>query len=215
MKYDMIMFDIDGTIWDVSNIITKAVNEVLKNHDIIRSVTHDQIIGGLGLSHVDFSNHVLSFVGEVDDRMQMVKEADAIKNKMIDEQGVTPYPYFREVIKELSNHYKIAIVSNCGPNTIEQLLDVLDINSYVTDFMAASRFKITKGEAIKRVAENNNATNFVYIGDTITDKRACEEAGSDFIFATYGFGKDVESKYHIDSLNELCDVIKKMEEDNE
>ena len=112
---------------------------------------------------------------------------------------------------ELSTKYKIGIVSNCGANTIEQLISVLNISDYITGFAACSKFKITKGEGIKKVADENNAINICYVGDTNLDKKAAEDAGAKFVHARYGFGKEVEADYHIDSLSELERVIEEIE----
>lgn len=213
MKYDMIMFDIDGTIWDVSYIILDALNDVLKKHDSIKRITHEKVTSGLGLNARDFSRHVFDFLDDDETKLQYLQEAEVIRNEYIEKNSIDPYPNFVEVVRKLSNRYKIAIVSNCGPGTIEHLISVLDINSSITDFCAASRFKISKAQAMERVKKDNNVMNVVYVGDTDLDRKSCEEAGIDFVYASYGFGKDVVYDHKIDALVELPDVIKKMEDE--
>ena len=44
------------------------------------------------------------------------------------------------------------------------------------------------------IAERNHLKHPVYVGDTIGDYNACQEAGVPFVFAAYGFGEVPEKK---------------------
>ena len=57
---------------------------------------------------------------------------------------------------------------------------------------------------------DNNIDKAIYIGDTIKDKEAANEAGIPFIQALYGFDKDLNEKYKINSISELVDIIEKI-----
>lgn len=211
MKYDMIIFDIDGTIWDASEKNTRALNKALKNHKIKVKVDSEKVKGGFGLSLTEFGDYLFDFIEDKELRYQLVREADKIKLDLIEEEGQEAYPDFRETFIKLSHKYKTGIVSNCGPDIIEQLIIKLDLNSYITDFIAASRFKITKAEAFKRIMKNNNSENCIYIGDTENDYNESKNAEIDFIWATFGFGKDVDAKYKFDKYIELPDLIEEIE----
>lgn len=211
MKYDMILFDVDGTIWDVSKILTNSFNAILEKHDIERRVTLEEIKGALGLNAKNFANKVLYFIEDENLRLEYLHEIDDDKHLFIRNNYVKPYPRFHRTIKELAKRYKVGIVSNCGAGTIEQLIDKLQIKNYITDFIAASVFKISKAEAIRRVVDRNDAENAIYIGDTILDKEASNEANVEFIHAKYGFGKDLENDNEINSYDELIPLIREME----
>ena len=99
---------------------------------------------------------VFDFLDDDETKLQYLQEAEVVRNEYIEKNSIDPYPNFVEVVRKLSNRYKIAIVSNCGPGTIEHLISVLDINSSITDFCAASRFKISKAQAMERVKKDNN-----------------------------------------------------------
>ncbi len=189
-------------------------NEALKQHGFSDTVSEERIKSSLGMNERNFADSVYEFIEDPDTRLMLLKEAEAMKNEAIVDEKVDPYPYFIDTIKSLSKKYKIGIVSNCGANTIELLIDKLDIKDYVTDFIACSKYKITKAEGIKKIADDNNSINFCYVGDTALDKTSSEAAGASFVYAKYGFGGDVESKYSINNLSELESLINKMEEEN-
>ena len=46
-----------------------------------------------------------------------------------------------------------------------------------------------KGTTIRRLMERHGITSAVYVGDTQGDYEATVDAGIDFIWADYGFGK--------------------------
>lgn len=214
MKYDMIMFDIDGTIWDVSYMNKRYCNEVLLEHGYSDFVTDEKIQESLGMNERNFADNVYDFIDDPDIRITFLREEEVLKNDALIKEQVEPYPYFIDTVKSLSQKYKIGIVSNCGANTIELLIDKLKIGDYITDFAACSKLKITKAEGIKKIADDNDAKCFCYVGDTALDKTSSEKAGASFIHAKYGFGKDLESKYSINDLSELESLISKMEEEN-
>ena len=61
-----------------------------------------------------------------------------------------------------------------------------------------------KDENIRLIIERNNLKSPVYVGDTQGDFDACKKAGVPFIWAAYGFGKDVVADAgKIDEFSEL------------
>lgn len=214
MKYDMIMFDVDGTIWDVSNNLVNSINIILEKHNYTERVDVDKVKNGMGKNAHDFSNFIFDFIYDEDQRMKILKETETLKRKFIEDYGMKPYPNFVETIKDLSENYKVGIVSNCGEGTIEQLIRVLHIEEYISGFVAASKYGITKAEGIIKVAKENNAQNYIYVGDTILDKEASSLSNAKFVWAKYGFGKNIESDYSIEKVDDLFEVIKQIEKEN-
>ena len=67
----------------------------------------------------------------------------------------------------------------------------------------------------RKTKEQNELKNAVYVGDTVKDEEASKNAGIKFIYAKYGFGKNVKAQYSINSINELPDVLEKLNFGNE
>ena len=58
--------------------------------------------------------------------------------------------------------------------------------------------------------KRNNIDKAVYVGDTILDMQAADEAGIPFIHAAYGFGKPDRETEKIASISEILTVADKM-----
>ena len=61
-KYDSIIFDLDGTLWDSSKPICEAWNIILDKHpEIVREpITIDELGGCMGLPYVRYSGEAFS-----------------------------------------------------------------------------------------------------------------------------------------------------------
>lgn len=122
----------------------------------------------------------------------------------------TVYPEVRETLNNLNNYYKLFIVSNCGAGYIESFVDYYKLNNLFKDFIAASKENISKSEAIKRLIENYNLKNPVYVGDTMGDFEHARKANIPFIHAKYGFRPELDSKYKIETFEELTMCLNKI-----
>ena len=209
-KYDMIIFDVDGTLCDTVALVHDSINEVLAIHGINKKVDIKDIRSGQGMNKENFAKNCMSFLDK-DVRDNILTEADNLKNSRIDDPSVTVFDGVKETIAELSEEHLIGIVSNCGPGYIEAVIPKIGISEYVTDYLAASALFISKADGIKEMMKRNNAKNAVYVGDTLLDKSSCDEAGVDFVFASYGFGEVHDTQYRINKFSELIKEIKRME----
>lgn len=209
-KYEMIIFDVDGTICDTVDIVYESINTILKNKGIDRKVKLKDIKMSQGLNRVNFAEKCMSFLDK-ELREKILAEADELKYERINESSLNVYPNVKETIKELSKKYLISIASNCGYGYIETILPKIEIKDYVDDYMAASALNISKADAIKKIMKRNNVKKAIYVGDTLLDKKSSLEANTVFIFAEYGFGNISDVKYKIKSFNELPKIINKIE----
>ena len=68
------------------------------------------------------------------------------------------------------------------------------MHKYFKDWECIGRTGRPKGENIQLVVQRNGLKSPVYVGDTILDCQAAQQAGVPFIHASYGFGEvpDVE-----------------------
>ena len=66
---------------------------------------------------------------------------------------------------------------------------------------------MSKGQNIKLISQRNGLKAPVYIGDTIFDYEATQEADVPFIFAAYGFGELPFENQSVNSFEEIIRVV--------
>lgn len=205
MKFDGIIFDLDGTLWDSAEVICLAWNKVLSNYeDIDVVITVEDLKGCMGLLMEEIIRRLLP---DVDDerRLIILRECCDMEHQFIEAQGGILYPQLEETLAELSRTHKLFIVSNCQDGYIQCFFKAHNLDKYFVDFESAGKTGLSKGENNKLVIERNNLKNAVYVGDTQGDADSAAVAKVPFIYAEYGFG-NVKKYDH--KLNTFSDILK-------
>lgn len=207
-KFDSIILDIDGTIWDTTNIVAEGWNHAIDmTYPQIPHVTAEILKGQFGKTMNVIANNLFPMLNT--DEKQVLKEAIHKEEQyMIPKitEDIT-FPHVRELIPELSKKYKIFIVSNCHNGYIHVTIEKNELGPFITDWECHGNTGKSKGENIKDVVKRNNLKNPVYVGDTQGDYEACIEANVPFIWAAYGFGKPKGYFAKIDDFNQLPLVL--------
>ena len=206
---EMIIFDLDGTLWSTDVETVQSVNEYLKNNNIGLEVSLDVIRKTMGCTFEDAAYNYFPSL-EKKQREELLDEVLRYNNMKILENGGSVYTNVEQTLETLKKHYKLSIVSNCGEGYIEAFLESSNLNRYFCDFIAASKEKLSKADAIKLMIERNDIKSAIYVGDTDKDKVAAEGADIEFIQALYGFGDDLNTKYSIDSFENLPNMLENL-----
>ena len=211
MKYEMIIFDLDGTLWETSESSCQNANLILKKYNNFE-ISKETIDKTMGCTFARTAELYMPYYDK-EKREFILKEMLESVSKTLSIVGGNIYSNLEETLKILKEKYELAIVSNCDAGYIEAFLESAKLEKYFKDFMAAAKMKIPKSEAIKRVIERNNISSAIYVGDTVNDSNASKDAGIEFIHAGYGFGKNVESNYNIKDITELPVLLERIEKD--
>lgn len=118
------------------------------------------------------------------------------------------YNQVEKVLEQLSEHYKLFIVSNCQEGYIETFYAYHQLDRYFLDYENPGRTGLTKGENIKLIIERNNLQSPLYVGDTEGDYQASKFAGIPFVYAEYGFGEVSGFDYSIARFDGLLELFK-------
>lgn len=205
MKKKAIIFDLDGTLWEVIDVTHKSANEIAKKYNL-NEVTKEVICDTFGLNRLDCGKGYFPTLDD-DVVIELMDEIAQIKNRILNEQGGNLYPNLKETLLKLNNNYRLFIVSNTAEDEyIEAFFNTDNLKDLFEDYIAASKLGIIKGEAIKKIIKDNNIESAVYVGDTKKDKEAAEYANIPFIYAKYGFG-DIEAKNFIETFDELPTIL--------
>jgi len=205
---DALIFDVDGTLWDSVDTCVEAWNQVLDTHSKETKRVDRPTLQGLFGKPMDviFQNIFPGMPAEEIDRLS--NYCIEAENILLDEKPGISYPRVKEVLKNLSKHARLFIVSNCQSGYVEHCMSALDIEGYIEDFACFGDNPVSKGQNIMAIMEKYDLQHPVYVGDTAGDAAACEEAEIPMIFASYGFGKVEEPWMEIASFSELENMVK-------
>ena len=189
-KYDSIIFDLDGTLWNSSKPICEAWNIILDRHkEIVREpITIEELGQCMGLPMYDIAAKL--FPDEKEEvRNALMDELCEFENGYLEKMGGVLFPGLEATLKELKTKYPLYIVSNCQDGYIEAFLQYSKLGEYFKDFTCPAYTGRLKGENIRIIMERNGLSEAVYVGDTQGDANSCKEAEIPMIYAAYGFGE--------------------------
>ena len=188
-KFDSIIFDLDGTLWDSKANVARAwqaANEQVKyisedniDQAMVRSIT--------GMTYVAIFEKLFPYLSNK--QMEEFMGICAVKEiEMLQTHGGDLYPQLDETLQYLSTKYKLFIVSNCQSNYIETFISFSGLGHYFMGHQCFGTKGQPKAENIKDIVNDHNLKAPVYVGDTMGDFTSANKAGVPFIFASYGFG---------------------------
>ncbi|MBQ7132956.1 MAG: HAD family hydrolase [Ruminococcus sp.] len=204
-----IIFDLDGTLWDTSDIVVDIWNSVLKEKCPKLEMTKEIMASLMGKNKAGFIDDF--FVGvEKAQAENLIAEIFSLEQKYLREHGANMYDGVIDALNVLKEKYKLAIVSNCQSGYLDAFLTHYDLKKVLTDYECAGSSPLSKGENIKLVIKRNGFEKVIFVGDTKSDENAAREADIPFIYANYGFGKVDEYDGVINSFKEIKLVAKEL-----
>lgn len=203
-----IIFDMDGTLWDSTEIVAKSWTDAVRQCGMSdKTITSDDMRKVMGLT-MDRIAMVLFPEIEGEEQMKLLDYCCEVENEYIIKFGGVLYPELENTWKKLLNmEYKLYIVSNCQSGYIEAFLEHYGFAHYFEDIECFGNNGLKKGDNIRNVVERNNLDEAYYVGDIQGDYDATMEAGIEFIHAAYGFGKINAETKKIGEFKELVEVV--------
>ena len=211
MKDVLLLFDLDGTLWDSAPAVAEAWNEVFRREcPGLKPLTVEDIHGVMGMTMKEIS---LALYPDIDmpRRDEIFDICCRHEVEYLYTHCGTLYPDFRSVMESLKTEgYDLAVVSNCQEGYVRAFLISSGASDLFIDYEEWERTGLTKGENIRLVMERNGYAKGVYIGDTKKDREAALQARIPFIHAAYGFGEVDSADGIISSLKDLPGEISRM-----
>lgn len=216
-NFDLILFDLDGTLTDSGEGITKSVQYALSK---------------FGIDEPDLNN-LRKFIGPplIDSFMKYYyfSQEEAIKARNIFNERYKPigwmenhpYPGIEEVLKALQAEGKMLGIATSKPADVaDKVLSHFGLRDYFPVFCAAplnglngekaGRIKAAMEEAKSLGCE---AKKPIMVGDTRFDVEGAHQCNIPCIGVTWGFAVEGEfaacdTEYVVDTMEELLDVLK-------
>jgi phosphoglycolate phosphatase len=185
----LIIFDLDGTLWDSSAQVAESWNIALAQETGREwGLTAADISQNMGLTMNQIADIMFADYAE-EERYALARRCESFENEYISEHGGRLYPGVRETLEKLRGAgIRMAVVSNCQKDYVKAFLDSMSMHELFIDYEEWGRSGLLKADNIRLVMRRNNFDKAVYIGDIQADADASARAGISCIWASYGFG---------------------------
>lgn len=196
---DSIIFDVDGTLWDSTDVVAVGYNRALKKHtDLPVRVDGARLKTLFGKPMDVIFQELLPHLSKEQQHF-LSEQCVILEEEELEMADPRPllYPDLEHTLQVLSQKLPLYIVSNCQCGYIEQFIRKNQFSSYFSGHLCFGQTGTSKGQTILRLMKEHHLKNPVYVGDTAGDASACKEAGIPFIFAEYGFGEVENADYRI------------------
>jgi phosphoglycolate phosphatase len=189
LRFDSVIFDLDGTLWDATAAITLAFQTAKNSVDYVEDdVTLAQVQAVTGQPYeVVYERLFPTLPAAKRDEYRALCATQELKAAQA--PGGTLYPGLEATLRYLRGRgYRLFIVSNCQLGYIDAFFERSRLGKYFDGHQCFGTKKLPKAENIREVVAQYHLQAPVYVGDTLGDLTASQGAGVPFIFATYGFG---------------------------
>ena len=207
MKYESLIFDIDGTLWDSRALVAEGYNIQLKKEGLDHlCVTAGDLKPLFGKVMTEIADGIFASI-PVPERYALMERCMDTENRYLHENPCRiGYPGVLETVRELAKQYRLFIVSNSQCGYPELCMDKLGLAPYIQGHLCFGDTGTSKGKTIRALMERHGIENCAYVGDTQGDYEATVEAGVPFIWCSYGFGMPEGYEAKIDSFADLLNL---------
>jgi phosphoglycolate phosphatase len=202
-KKSLFIFDLDGVLIDSKENMKSAWKKVKIKHDI--KVSFNSYFQNIGESFPNILKKLK--IKKNEKSIENTYKRESLKNINL----INLYPGVKKTLQYLiKKKIKIVIVTSKDKFRSKKILKKLDVKIQ----QIYSPTKHLKGkpkpdlifEAIKK--NNSSKKLSLFVGDTISDRKAAKNAGVDFIFAKYGYKIGIKkSKYYINKFEKIKSIL--------
>lgn len=204
---DSIIFDVDGTLWDSTDVVAKAWTDYLRQKEQIDlTITAGQLKTLFGKPLAEIAALVFPEYPE-NEQLRLIDGCCEAEHTLLHITGAPLYEDLEKALQILSAQYPLYIVSNSQCGYIELFLEKTGFAKYFQGHLCNGDTGLDKGSNIRQIAAQNGLKDPVYVGDTIGDFEACRKAGVPFVLAEYGFGEVSEPDMRISKPMDLITLF--------
>lgn len=188
MKYESLIFDIDGTLWDSRALVAEGYNIQLRKEGLeqlcVDAARLKPLFGKVMTAIADAL--FPEFPPEI--RYPLMERCMETENRYLEQNECKiGYPGIAQAIEGLAKNHRLFIVSNSQCGYPELCIEKLGLGPWIQGHLCFGDTGTTKGQTIRTLMKKYNITSAAYVGDTQGDYEATLEARIPFIWAAYGF----------------------------
>ena len=204
MRYESLIFDIDGTLWDSRALVAEGYNIQLEKEGLSHLAVNAELFRPLfGKVMTEIADTIFPSI-PAPERYALMERCMDTENKYLQANPCRiGYPGVRETMEKLAKNHRLFIVSNSQKGYPELCIEKLGLTGLIQGHLCFGDTGTSKGKTIRTLMRKHDIANCAYIGDTQGDYEATVEAGVPFIWAAYGFGTPDGYDHKIDSFADL------------
>ena len=205
MQYESLIFDIDGTLWDSRALVAEGYNRQLKKEGMGHlQISVDTLKSLFGKPLPEIGRLLFTEIPDMKEREALIYRCTESQDQYLKENPCqVGYPQVKETLRQLSEKYRLFIVSNSEKGYPELCMEKLGLNPYISGHLCYGDTHTPKGETIRTLMKKYHISNAAYIGDTQGDYEATLQAEVPFIWASYGFGAPEGFAAKIEKISDL------------
>ena len=206
----MILFDLDGTLWDATEPVAEAWNRGIEEETgMAGTLSSDDIKRVMGMTMVQIADDFFPEVPK-NERVELAAKCQKHVNEYIRGGASKFWPGVEETLQNLLDAgCRMAVISNSQRDYVKAFIESKNMHKYFVDYEEWERTGLEKSDNIRLVMERNGAERAVYVGDTQPDADAAHKARIPCIYASYGFGCITDAEAEISSFDQLPEVLMK------
>lgn len=188
-RFDSIIFDLDGTLWDSTANVARAWQKAKQEVNYIHEdITQQTVRSITGMAYDAIFEKLFPYL-EPNVRNEFKALCAKYELEVLNTEGGQLYPDLKPTLQYLHGKYKLFVVSNCQCGYIETFLRLNNLDSSFIAHQCYGTKSQPKFQNILDIVADHQLTAPVYVGDTQGDYDSATKAGVPIIFATYGFGQ--------------------------
>ena len=207
MRYESLIFDIDGTLWDSRALVAEGYNIQLEKEGLSHLAVNAELFRPLfGKVMTEIADTIFPSI-PAPERYALMERCMDTENKYLKANPCRiGYPAVRETMETLSKTHRLFIVSNSQKGYPELCIEKLGLAPFIQGHLCFGDTGTSKGKTVRALMRKYDITDCAYIGDTQGDYEATLEAGVPFIWAAYGFGTPEGYNHKIDRFADLLNL---------
>ena len=211
MEKIALVFDLDGTLWDSTEVVAESWSECGKKYfGESFSISQADVRSQMGLPMEEIARNIAKLTPDEKTGKVWAEEAFEFEVSYLSTHPGKLFPKEIETLEELKKRgYVLFIMSNCQKGYIEDYLKAIDRPGLFYDHLCYGDTHLPKHGSIKLLLKKHQIKKAAYIGDTAGDEKETHLLGLPFFFASYGFGKAIAPEERLASFEDVLLAAKK------
>lgn len=193
----VVIFDLDGTLIDTSDVVIKAHKEVFwtafERGEIKKKPTEGDFLSTFGLLDGDILSLLAPDASRELQANYLLQHELLVRDYLVHTTCLLPGVF--EMLTRLKGKYKLATASNCGQMYLESVFLSSGISHFFAYPLCAGSIDAKeKADILREIIAKEGHRDMVMIGDRYTDFEAAKNVNIPSIGIRFHFGKEEELK---------------------